>query len=1029
MSKPPHPVLGAAALAVAVGLSALACRPAPVATVDFNRDIRPILSDRCYGCHGPDSEKGRKAGLRLDTPEGARQLLESGRRAIDPDNPAASEMIARLHSDDPDEVMPPPELKRPLTPGERELLTRWVREGAVYQPHWAFVAPRAPSAPGVRAEGWARDPLDLHVLARLEREGLAPAAEADRVTLLRRASLVLTGLPPTPEEVDAFAADGAPDAYERRVDALLASEAAAEHMASAWLDLARYADTYGYSGDHAMLAWPWRDWVLRAFRDNLPYDRFVTLQLAGDLVPDANQDTRLATAFNRIHRMTFEGGSIAEEFRQDGIADRVNTYGAAVLGLTMECAKCHDHKYDPISHREYFSLAALFGAIDENGLITYHSGRGSPPPLLRLATPEQGRRGDELRAALTRALADWDAVRAPPTPPGVTVPPPLAHYPLETLERGASPNAVAGAAAATTDRRRGDQLGVFALSEGKVGRGGKLDGDGGLLLAGTGGNDAHAPFSFSAWLRLAERHGRAVIVHASGFYTNDADASGVDLAVADGRLVWSLIHQWPGSALAIRSERELPVGEWIHLAATYDGSGRARGLAIHLNGRPLASETLRDHLQGGVSTADLELGSRSRDLGLRGALVDEVRVWKECLTPAEVAALHGAAPSAEALADHGRHRSPEGRAALAAVRKAARALADHEAALPAISVMAPTPHVRPTHILTRGEYNHPDLRRGPVAPAAIAAVLPHAPGEVADRLGLARWTVSPDNPLTSRVAVNRLWTQVFGVGLVETSENFGLLGDLPSHPEVLDLLAADFAKGWDQRALLRRLVLSASFRQSSTPTPEKLARDPANRLLSRGPSQRMSAEMIRDQSLAASGRLVRRLGGPGVRPLNWGDSGVGGDLAPGKGEELVRRSLYTYRKRTAPPPGLLLFDAGSREVCQPRRSKTNTPLQALALLNDPENLASARALAARVAREAGPDLSARLTRAFRLLAARPPSADELATLAELHRGEAARYAADLPAAKAYAGAADADLAALTLVCSTLLASDAVLTLR
>lgn len=1022
-------ILGGAFCLALAGAMLSACRPAPVATVDFNRDIRPILSDRCYGCHGPDSAKGRKAGLRLDTPEGARQLLESGRRAIDPDNLEASEMIARMHSEDPDEVMPPPELKRPLTPAERELLTRWVREGAVYQPHWAFVPPRTPDKPSVRASGWARDPLDLHVLARLEREGLGPAPEADRATLLRRASFVLTGLPPTPEEVDAFAADRSPDAYERRVDALLASEAAAEHQAVAWLDLARYADTYGYSQDHAMFAWPWRDWVLRAFRDNLPYDRFVTLQLAGDLLPDATNDTRLATAFNRIHRMTLEGGSIAEEFRQDGIADRVSTYGVAMLGLTMDCAKCHDHKYDPISHSEFFSLAAIFGAIDENGLLTFHGGRGPPPPLLRLGNDEQTRRGEQLRAAMAAAAADWERVAAPPAASAPPVPPPVAHFPLEKLERGATPNAVAGGAAATTDRRRGDQLGVFTLAPGKVGLGGKLDGDGGLLLGGTGGTQVHNPFSFSAWVRLSERHARAVIVHASGFYTIDADASGVDLSVADGRLVWALIHQWPGSALAIRTERELPLGEWIHLCATYDGTGRAKGLSLYVNGRPEPASVLRDNLQGKVNTADLELGSRSRDLGLRGAMVDEVRVWRDCLTPAEAAVLHGVPPSPADLAEHARQRSPEGRAALAKARAAAQAYHDHQAALPAISVMAATPHIRPTYVLTRGEYNHPDLKRGPVAPGALSAVLPHRPGEVADRLGLARWTVSPDNPLTARVAVNRLWTQVFGRGLVETSENFGLLGDLPSHPEVLDLLASDFSRGWDQRALLRRLVLSATFRQASSLTPEKLARDPANRLLSRGPAVRLSAEMIRDQSLAASGRLVRKFGGPGVRPLNWGDSGVGGDLAPGGGEELVRRSLYTYRKRTAPPPSLLLFDAGSREVCQPRRSSTNTPLQALALLNDPENLASARALAARVAREAGSEPSAQLTRAFRLLAARAPAPAELAALVELHRSESARFAADPAAAKAYAGAAGPGLAALTLACSTLLASDAVLTLR
>lgn len=1023
-------VLGVAGALCAAGLGLSACKPSARATVDFNRDIRPILSDRCYGCHGPDAGKGRKAGLRLDTPEGARALLESGRRAIDPSNLSDSEMIARMHSKDPDEVMPPPELKRPLSAEERDLLTRWVMEGAVYQPHWAFVPPRVPSEPPLRARGWARDPLDAHVLARLEREGLAPAPEADRLTLLRRASFVLTGLPPTPEEADAFVADASPDAYERRVDAMLASEAAAEHLAVAWLDLARYADTYGYSQDHALFAWPWRDWVLRAFRENMPYDRFVTMQLAGDLLPDADQDARLATAFNRIHRMTLEGGSIAEEFRQDGIADRVATYGVAMLGLTMDCAKCHDHKFDPISQAEFFSLASIFGAIDENGMLTYHGGRGAPPPVLRLATPEQRRRGDQLRADLAKAQAEWDAWTAPAAQPGPVAPPtPVAHYPLERLERGATPNLVPGGAAATTDRRRGDQLGVFTLAPGKVGMGGKLDGDGGLLLGGTGGNQPHTPLTFSAWVRLSERHARAVIVHAAGFYTNDADASGVDLSLADGRLVWALIHQWPGSALAIRTERELPLGEWLHVTAVYDGTGRAKGLSLHVNGRPEPASVHRDNLQGGISGADLELGSRSRDLGLRGAMVDEVRFWRDSLTPAEVASLHGATPSSAELAEHSRRRSPGGAALLAKVRAAVRALQDHEAGIPAISVMASTPHVRPTYILTRGEYNHPDLRRGAIAPGALSAVLPHKPGEVSDRLGLARWTTSADNPLTARVAVNRLWTQVFGRGLVETSENFGLLGDLPSHPEVLDLLAADFAKGWDQRAMLRRLVLSATFRQSSVPTPAKLAKDPANRLLSRGPAQRLSAEMIRDQSLAAAGLLVRRFGGPSVRPLNWGDSGVGGHLAPGGGQELVRRSLYTYRKRTAPPPGLVLFDAGSREVCQPRRLTTNTPLQALAMLNNPETVTAARALAARAAAEAGAGEAARLTRAFRLLAVRAPNAAELAALTELFRGERDRFAADPKAAASLAGKPDPELAALTLVCSTLLASDVALTLR
>ena len=1030
----PRPAACLAALTLVLGAFCIqSCKPAPtVASVDFNRDIRPILSDRCYGCHGPDGDKGRKAGLRLDTPEGARLLLESGSRAINPDDLAGSEMIARMHSQDPEDVMPPPELKRPLSSSERELLTRWVLEGAVYQPHWAFVPPTKPTVVADDRKGWVRDPLDGPILARLSREGLAPSPEADRITLLRRVSLVLTGLPPSPEEVDAFAADTSADAYERRVDALLASDAAAEHFATSWLDLARYADTYGYSGDYAMLAWPWRDWVLRSLKANMPYDRFVTLQLAGDLLPDATSDTRLATNFNRIHRMTFEGGSIAEEFRQDGIFDRVNTYGMAVLGMTMDCARCHDHKFDPIPQSEFFSLAAIFGAIDENGLLTYHTGRGAPPPVLRIANPAQELRTAELTAALSKARAELDQLVASPLPASAslpTVPGPLAHYPLEVLAKGTTPNAVAGGAPATTDRKRGDQLGSFVLAPGRSGQGGRLDGDGGILLNGTGGNQAYSPFAFSAWLRLSERHARAVIVHASGFYTGDADASGVDLSVADGRLVWALIHQWPGSALAIRAEREVPLGEWFHLTATYDGTGRASGLSLFINGRPEPTAILRDQLQGMISGSDLELGSRSRDLGLRGAHVDEVRVWREALTPAEVAVLHGEQPPATALAAHARLRSPVGVAALAKVRTAFQALQEHENRMPAISVMAPTPHVRPTYILTRGEYNHPDTARGPVAPGALSAVLPHKPGEVADRLALARWTFSPDNPLTARVAVNRIWTEVFGRGLVETAENFGLLGDLPSHPEVLDLLAADFARDWDQRAMLRRLVLSATFRQSSLPTPDRLAKDPANKLLSRGPARRLSAEMLRDQGLAASGLLVRKFGGPGVRPLNWGDSGVGDELSPGKGEELVRRSLYTYRKRTAPPPSQTLFDAGSREVCQPRRLTTNTPLQVLALLNDPENLAIARALAARAIREGGPDATSRITRAFRLLAARPPTPSELSTLLVLHREESARFLGAPASAESYAGKPDADLAALTLVCSTLLASDATLSLR
>ena len=1032
--------------------------------LDFNRDVRPILSDRCFGCHGPDAAKGRKAGLRLDTADGAYAALASGHRAIAPGDLAASEAARRIESDDPDEVMPPPELKRPLTDAEREVLLRWIAEGAEYRPHWAFVPPVAattadPAAGAASASGgesWAREPIvDRFILARLAAEGLAPEPEADRATLLRRASLALTGLPPTPDEVDAFVADSRPDAYERRVDAMLASPRAAEHLATTWLDLARFADTYGYQSDGDSFTWPWRDWLLEALAANMPYDRFATALVAGDLLTDAaSHDERranqVASAFNRLHRMTEEGGSISEEFRQEGIADRVSTFGTAFLGLTLECARCHDHKYDPVPTREFYGLAAMFGKLDENGLKSYAHQFSAAPPFMRLSSAEEERRTTELRmkwlgaqrARMTamqeiRGAAGSDALAADDAAE-IALPAAAARYAFDELSDGRTPNAIDGAPPATTDRARPEQLGAITLGDGKSGRAVHFDGDGGLGLAGLAGFTRHDPVSVAFWIRPGERNARAAILHSSGFYTNDADGSGLELLVADGRLRWSVIHLWPGSAASIEMREPLALGEWTHIVATYDGLSKAGGLRLFVNGCAADTVELRDELDGNIAGATLELGSRSRDAGFRGGAIDELALWRAELTHAQAALAAGLEPTREARREH--------RALLAAqdeterVRDAQRALAAHLDAIAAFMTMRDSPRAAPAFVLARGAYDQPD-RTQPVTGGAVQAVLSRDFPRDANRLDLARWLVDPANPLAARVEVNRLWTQVFGRGLVETSENFGVNGAWPTHPELLDALAFEFARGaqaWDRRAMLRRLVTSAAFRQSSATSAAKRARDPRNELLSRGPSVRLTAEMLRDSALFASGLLVEKLGGPSVKPWQQpglvGDAGGPGGYTPDTGDAAHRRSLYTHRKRTVPPPTMLAFDAGSREACMPRRGATNTPLQALALMNDPVFTECAQALADRAMRESGAaaevgevvastesaetaetaeaiDLrDARIVRVFRLACARGPSAAELEALRAL------------VAARVASGEQD-ERAALTLAATTILASD------
>ncbi len=1010
--------------------------------VDYNRDVRPLLSDRCYACHGPDAKK-REAGLGLDTPEGAFAVLKSGNRAVVPGKPKESAIFDRIHTTDPDDIMPPPKLNRPLSVEERSILVRWIEEGANFTKHWAFIAPERHPAPVVRNTAWAKDDIDRFILQKLEVQGLVPNAEADRAALLRRISFVLTGLPPSSEQLAAFLSDNAPDAYEKQVDALLASPRFGERMALDWMDLARFADTFGYQSDKNCFVWPWRDWVISAFNKNLRYDQFLTWQIAGDLLPNATQEQKLATTFNRLHRQTEEGGSIEAEFRQEYVSDRVHTAGTAFLGLTMECSKCHDHKYDPLPQSSYYSLSAMFGQIDECGLTPYSIGTTAPEPSLRLMepqhVPEVAKRQATLDAAIaaekimpgTReaAFEQWLASSA-----SVTAPTPSDHFTLDAIEGGKLANTVPKAFAASMS---GGQL---LPVEGAM----KFDGDTVLQLDGVKGISRHEALTVSLRLFSPDRKDRALILHTGpSMFSQMADASGFELLLENGKLRWSCIHLWPGCAASVETAEDFPVGKWVNVTVTYDGSSSAAGLHIYYDGKPVAAPVRHDHLDKSITTENMRLGARPRDdRGFAGGLMDEIKVFRQALSPLEVAgsldttfksAKAGDATAKAAIMNYYLRRvdveTGKARQSVIAARKSLED--DYLNHIPLIMVMKESPHPKQFHILIRGDYASPDMSRA-MEPAAPSGVMPFPPDAPKNRLGLAQWMTDAQNPLVSRVAVNRLWMQCFGSGIVATQENFGMQGDAPSHQELLDTLSYDFAHtGWDVKRMLKRIVMSAAFRQSSVNTKEKREKDPKNALLSRGPSYRLAGEAIRDQALLAAGLLVEKVGGPSVKPWQpagvWSEAGAsGGDYQPDTGEGLHRRSLYTFRKRTAPPPSMLTLDAGSREICQPRRLTTNTPLQPLIFLNDQSFFECARTLAKRAVKEQ-PD--AAIQRAFLLLTSRPPAPPEMEALAELQRRQLQTYTADKAAAKAVCGEENPALAALTIVCSTLLTSDAAITNR
>jgi len=963
-----------------------------VRQIDFNRDIRPILSDNCYTCHGPD-EQQRVNDLRLDRRDAVFADRE-GHPAVVPGDAAASLLHQRISSSDPEKRMPPGDSGRELTDAQSQLLTEWIRQGAVWTDHWAFVAPQRPDLPETHLKNRGRNPIDHFVLARLEQEGLNPSDEAARNTLIRRVTLDLTGLPPTPDEVTAFLLDSSPNAYDTVVDRLLASPRYGEHMAVRWLDAARYADTSGYQNDGPRSMWRWRDWVIDAFNSNQPFDQFTIEQLAGDLLENPTLDQRIATGFNRNHRGNAEGGIIPEEYQVEYVVDRVDTTFTVWLGLTMGCARCHDHKYDPIRQRDFYQVFAYFNNIPESGRAIKE---GNSPPLVKAPLPEEQLKLSQLdrdiHVAETRLkglqgeLAEtqrlWEAGFAPTAPIDLFVADSLVNH--FTFDGN------------LTDMARNTDATLDALQAryvpGHVSEAIELDGGTVLNAGDTASFGYFDKFSIAAWVNAAGDNGTLI-----SRMTPVEEGAGYSVHLRDGRIQVNLIKRWLDDAIRVESHASQPRDRWYHLAVTYDGSRLAEGIRVYVDGQPILMDVKLDRLNQtfALPTEPLRIGGGQAPFM---GVIDDVRIYGRDLAFAEVQLLAVPQTVTELL-----RLSPESRNvaqqhkltcyfleyhAPAVIRDADRLLTQlrqqrrtfHEN-LPTVMIMQEMEQPRETHVLIRGQYDRPGEKVEPGIPAAFPAMPANAPK---NRLGLARWLVSSDHPLTARVAVNRFWQLYFGHGLVSTSEDFGAQGESPSHPQLLDWLATEFVRlGWDMKALQKTIVMSATYRQSSHISPELLLRDPENRLLARGPRRRLPAETIRDQALFVSGLLTDRVGGPSVKPYQpdglWQEIATDTEYAQSHGEDLYRRSLYTYWKRTVAPPSMVTFDATSREDCIVQRARTNTPLQALALMNDITFVEAARVFAQRSMADVDGTVNDQLAHAFLTATARMPAPEELAVL-------------------------------------------------
>jgi hypothetical protein len=988
---------------------------APNDPIQFNRDIRPILSEHCFTCHGPDDSK-RQSKLRLDLEPTAKGDL-GGHFAVVPGEPASSEMIRRVSSSDIARRMPPAwSGAAKLKDGEIDLLTRWIAQGAPWQKHWSFIPPDRPNPPAVSDRAWPKNPIDNFVMARLDREGLKPSLEADKRTLLRRVSFDLTGLPPAIDDVRAFVNDTSPNAYEKVVDRLLASPRYGERMAMRWLDAARYADTNGYQTDAERSMYRWRDWVIEAFNRNMPYDQFAVEQLAGDLLPNATRDQIIATGFNRNHRGNGEGGIIPEEYAVEYVVDRVDTTSTVFLGLTVGCARCHNHKFDPITQKEYYQMFAYFNRVPERGNAFKY---GNSPPVVAAPTPDQEIRLQELirqlaaaeqkaaamEPAIAKAQAAWESsLRGAPTidwAPAraaavrlpldnslegeITADPPRSEKYLYLMENGPIQQTVSFTGKADW------KDGAAHYGAGRMGQAGDFDGKRFVDAGDVGNFGFYDSFTLSAWINPAAATG-SIVSRA----VDEPEARGWTFSLQDGHLHGDLVLRWLDDGVRVESEETVPVNQWSHVALTYDGSRLASGVHLYLNGKELKSKAQLDYMNQPFDVKQpLRIGAGFGPSNRFRGRIAQVGIYRAALTKEDVdalavpeslsqiaqlpAALRSAAQASKLRQAFLDKYAPE------EMRSARKQVLDLEQqrthlvdTFPTVMVMQDMAVPRETHLLLRGAYDRPGEKVDPGVPGILPPLPKDAP---ANRLGLARWITDPSNPLTARVAVNRFWQNAFGIGLVKTVEDFGSQGEWPENLSLLDWLATEFVRtGWDMKAIQKTIVMSATYRQGSKTTPEMQQRDPENRLLARGPRVRLSAEMVRDQALEISGLMVDKIGGPSVKPYQpaglWKDLSGGADYKPDTGEGLHRRSLYTYWKRTAPPPMMMNFDAAGREACVVRELRTNTPLQSLNLMNDVTYLEAARKMAERMIREGGSTPAQRIAYGFQLATAREPDRRE-----------------------------------------------------
>lgn len=1040
-------------------------------SIDYTYDVKPILSDRCFACHGPDANH-QKGDLRLDVAEVAyKKEAESGLRAINPGKPRKSELVQRILSADPEVMMPTPESHLSLTAREKAILIKWVEEGAEYKPHWAFTKVEKPEVPKVKNEKWVKNDIDRFVLSKLEDRQMTPSPEADNTTLLRRVYLDLTGLPPTPAEVASYLADKSPNAYEKVVDKLLASQHYGEHMAVSWLDAARYADTHGYQDDGLRTAWPFRDWVIKAYNQNLPYDQFVTWQLAGDMLPKPTRDQMIATGFNRMHQQSQEGGIVPEEYRVAYVSDRVDTFGKTFLGMTVECARCHDHKYDAISHKDYYSLFAFFNNVNENGQIPYN---GEASPAISLPTPEAEAKLKFIHANLNReksisnkALSSLDqnfqqwvrVAQSQPEKALLSDQKDLIGYftfdePLgKEFKNLADPKQNATA-------EGDDSLSNVASRNGRIGKARYLFGENAVSFPDKFAFfERNQPFSVSIWMNLHDPSVTGSLMHKSNGVMNGYRGWNL-FREKDGRMRLTISHVWPENAIEIQTVDKFPMNKWTQIGFSYDGLSKANGLKLYVNGKLAKVQVYNDNLSESILYGKnktnwyvdrMNIG-RLSDQRTKNFEVDELKIYARPLTSLEMLSQYTLKNEVlVALQVPEAQRTPAQGVALkeyylnnvdagySNYLAKSRALLGEETEILDkeidVMVMKERKYPRKAYILNRGAYDAHGKEVTADTPDSFFKIPDNFPK---NRLGLAQWLLHEDHPLFTRVTVNRFWMMFFGKGLVVSSDDFGNQGELPTHPQLLDYLAYTFrASKWNVKAIQKLIVTSATYRQSSKLDPKQKDVDPDNRMYARGPSYRMSAEQIRDNALMSSGLLTQRVGGQSAHPYQpdglWEALATRNEVTYKQqhGDTLYRRSMYTIWKRSSPPPMMLNFDAAERHFCTTKRQKTSTPLQALVVMNDPQFVEASRVLAQEMLKKGG-TLDDQIVYGFTALTSRAPNAKEINILKDLYQEEYSDFVKNPKKVKEILSAGEypvdrtlnpAQLAAGTIVASTVMNFD------